>query len=39
MDFPQLGVDLLVLAPGEPIGMYHLEADRTTSWSWPARRC
>lgn len=27
-DFPQLGVNLLVLAPGEPIGMYHLEADQ-----------
>ncbi len=27
-DFPQLGVNLLVLAPGEPVGMYHLEADQ-----------
>jgi uncharacterized cupin superfamily protein len=27
-DFPQLGVNLLVLAPGEPIGMYHLEVDQ-----------
>ena len=26
--FPQLGVALLVLAPGEPIGMYHWEADQ-----------
>jgi uncharacterized cupin superfamily protein len=26
--FPQLGVNLVVLAPGEPIGMYHLEADQ-----------
>jgi uncharacterized cupin superfamily protein len=25
--FPQLGVSLLVLGPGEPIGMYHSEAD------------
>jgi uncharacterized cupin superfamily protein len=25
--FPQLGVNLLVLGPGEPIGMYHWEAD------------
>ena len=25
-DFPQLGVSLYVLAPGEPIGMYHWEA-------------
>jgi uncharacterized cupin superfamily protein len=25
--FPQLGVSLVVLAPGEPIGMYHWEAD------------
>ena len=26
--FPQLGVNLLVLAPGEPNGMYHWEADQ-----------
>jgi len=26
--FGQLGVNLLVLAPGEPIGMYHLEVDQ-----------
>ena len=26
--FPQLGVQLLVLGPGEPIGMYHWEADQ-----------
>jgi uncharacterized cupin superfamily protein len=25
--FPQLGINLLVLSPGEPIGMYHWEAD------------
>jgi uncharacterized cupin superfamily protein len=25
--FPQLGVNLIVLGPGEPIGMYHWEAD------------
>ena len=25
--FPQLGVNLVVLAPGQPIGMYHWEAD------------
>jgi uncharacterized cupin superfamily protein len=25
--FPQLGVNLVVLGPGEPIGMYHWEAD------------
>jgi uncharacterized cupin superfamily protein len=25
--FPQLGVNLAVLGPGEPIGMYHREAD------------
>jgi uncharacterized cupin superfamily protein len=25
--FPQLGVNLFVLEPGEPIGMYHWEAD------------
>jgi uncharacterized cupin superfamily protein len=26
--FPQLGVRLFVLGPGEPIGMYHWEADQ-----------
>jgi uncharacterized cupin superfamily protein len=26
--FPQLGVKLFVLEPGEPIGMYHWEADQ-----------
>jgi uncharacterized cupin superfamily protein len=26
--FPQLGVSLVVLGPGEPIGMYHWEADQ-----------
>jgi uncharacterized cupin superfamily protein len=26
--FPQLGVSLFVLAPGEPMGMYHWEADQ-----------
>lgn len=26
--FPQVGINLLVLAPGEPIGMYHWEADQ-----------
>jgi uncharacterized cupin superfamily protein len=28
MYFPQVGVSLFVLAPGEPIGMYHWEADQ-----------
>src|SRR6266496_775110 len=27
-DFPQLGIVLYVLAPGEPIGMYHWEANQ-----------
>jgi uncharacterized cupin superfamily protein len=27
-DFPQLGINLFVLGPGEPIGMYHWEADQ-----------
>ena len=27
-DFPQLGVTLFVLGPGEPIGVYHREADQ-----------
>ncbi len=26
--FPQLGVAIIVLEPGEPIGMYHREADQ-----------
>ena len=26
--FPQLGIALVVLGPGEPIGMYHWEADQ-----------
>jgi uncharacterized cupin superfamily protein len=26
--FPQVGVQLVVLGPGEPIGMYHWEADQ-----------
>jgi quercetin dioxygenase-like cupin family protein len=26
--FPQVGVSLFVLAPGEPIGMYHWESDQ-----------
>jgi uncharacterized cupin superfamily protein len=27
-DFPQIGVNLFVLGPGEPIGMYHWEANQ-----------
>jgi uncharacterized cupin superfamily protein len=27
-DFPQVGMNLFVLRPGEPIGMYHWEADQ-----------
>jgi uncharacterized cupin superfamily protein len=27
-DFPQVGLSLFVLAPGEPMGMYHWEADQ-----------
>jgi uncharacterized cupin superfamily protein len=27
-DFPQLGINLRVLAPGEPMGVYHWEADQ-----------
>jgi uncharacterized cupin superfamily protein len=26
--FPQLGIQLIILGPGEPIGMYHWEADQ-----------
>lgn len=28
IEFEQLGVNLVVLEPGEPIGMYHLEVDQ-----------
>src|SRR2546430_12175513 len=28
IDFPQIGVALFVLGPGEPIGMYHWEANQ-----------
>ena len=28
LDFPQIGITLFVLGPGEPIGMYHWEADQ-----------
>src|SRR5919204_2323622 len=28
LDFPQVGVNLYVLGPGEPIGMYHWEANQ-----------
>jgi uncharacterized cupin superfamily protein len=28
LNFPQVGVSLYVLGPGEPIGMYHWEADQ-----------
>jgi uncharacterized cupin superfamily protein len=28
MDFPQVGISLYVLEPGEPMGMYHWEADQ-----------
>jgi uncharacterized cupin superfamily protein len=27
-EFPQIGINLLVLGPGEPIGMYHWESDQ-----------
>src|SRR6185437_2804705 len=28
VDFPQLGVNLFVLGPGQPMSMYHWEADQ-----------
>jgi uncharacterized cupin superfamily protein len=28
IEFPQVGVNLFVLGPGEPMGMYHWEADQ-----------
>jgi len=36
--FPQVGINLYVLAPGQPIGMYHCPIRRTSSSS-PARPC
>jgi uncharacterized cupin superfamily protein len=27
-DFPQIGINLFALSPGEPMGMYHWEADQ-----------
>ena len=38
-DFPQVGVTLFVLDPGEPIGMYTGRPTRRTSSSSPERRC
>ena len=38
-DFPQIGINLFVLSPGEPMGMYHWEADQRTSLSCSATRC
>ena len=28
LDFPQVAINLFVLGPGEPIGMYHWEANQ-----------
>ena len=28
MDFPQVGINISVLGPGEPMAMYHWEADQ-----------
>ena len=36
-DFSQLGINIQVLRPGEPMSMYHWEADQASSSS-PARR-
>ncbi len=37
-DFPQIGAALFLLGPGEPIGMYHWEADREDVVDEAARR-
>jgi hypothetical protein len=36
--FPQVGVNVFVLAPGDTIGVYHRKPTRRGSWSSPARR-
>lgn len=38
-DFPQMGINLFVLAPGEPIGSTTGKPIRRTSSCSPARRC
>jgi hypothetical protein len=38
MQFPQVGVSLYVLAPGEPIGMYHDTVDEAAPQAWRRRR-
>ena len=38
-DFPQVGVSLFVLGPGEPIGMSTGKPTRKTSSCSPVRRC
>jgi hypothetical protein len=37
-DFPQDGIGLTVLSPGEPMTMYHWETDQETSSCSQARR-
>ena len=37
-DFEQLGVNLTILGPGEPMAMYHQRTIRRTSSCWPGRR-
>ena len=37
-DFSQLGVNLTVLPPGEPMAMYHFENDQEDFLSSPVRR-
>ena len=38
-DFPQLGIGLYVLGPGEPMAMYHWETDQEAFSSSPGRLC
>jgi len=37
--FDQVGINLFVLAPGEPMGMYHWEANQEGFLLSPARHC
>ena len=38
LDFEQLGINITVLGPGEPMAMYHRETIRRTSSCSPVRR-
>jgi len=37
--FPQLGINISVLEPGEAMGMYHRENAQEGFWCWPVTAC